>query len=110
VPLELVIGFSVAMCCAARSRARGAAVLLLLPWLVSPIASGVMWHFLFGGATGIVDFVLGWLGRPDVPRPGRHSSCAAAVIAVEVCGWPVRHVPAAAEPGFDPTSDGRRRP
>jgi len=39
---------------------------------VSPIASGVMWHFLFGGATGIVDFVLGWLGRPDVPRPGDH--------------------------------------
>jgi multiple sugar transport system permease protein len=86
VPLELVIGFSVAYMLRRPFQGRGALrVLLLLPWLVSPIASGVMWHFLFGGATGIVDFVLGWVGRPDLPSPlGDLRLALPAVIAVEV--------------------------
>lgn len=33
-------------------------VLLLLPWLVSPMAAGVMWHFLYNGQVGIS----AWLG------------------------------------------------
>lgn len=28
-------------------------VVLLLPWLVSPMAAGVMWHFLYNGQVGI---------------------------------------------------------
>ena len=86
VPLELTIGFSVAYLLRRPFRGRAALrVLLLLPWLTSPIASGVMWHFLFGGATGIVDFVLGWLGRPDLPSPlGDLRFALPTVIAVEV--------------------------
>lgn len=86
VPLELVIGFGVAYLLRRSFRGRAALrILLLLPWLVSPIASGVMWHFLFGGATGIVDFVLGWLGQPDMPSPlGDLRFALPAVIAVEV--------------------------
>ena len=86
VPLELTIGFSVAYLLRRPFRGRAALrVLLLLPWLTSPIASGVMWHFLFGGATGIVDFVLGWLGRPDLPSPlGDPRFALPTVIAVEV--------------------------
>lgn len=86
VPLELLIGFGVAYLLRRSFRGRAAwRVLLLLPWLVSPIASGVMWHFLFGGATGIVDFALGWLGQAEVPSPlGDVRLALAAVIAVEV--------------------------
>lgn len=86
VPLELVIGFGVAYLLRRSFRGRAAwRILLLLPWLVSPIASGVMWHFLFGGATGILDFALGWLGRPEQPSPlGDVRLALAAVIAVEV--------------------------
>ena len=86
VPLELAIGFGVAYLL--RRSVRGLAawrILLLLPWLVSPIANGVMWHFLFGGATGIVNFALGWLGRPEQPSPlGDVRLALGAVIAVEV--------------------------
>jgi multiple sugar transport system permease protein len=86
VPLELWIGFGVAYLLRHSFRGRAALrILLLLPWLVSPIASGVMWHFLFGGATGIADFALGWLGRPELPSPlGDLNFALAAVIAVEV--------------------------
>ena len=86
VPLELSIGFGVAYLL--RRPIRGRALwqmLLLLPWLVSPIASGVMWHYLYGGATGIVDYLLGWLGQSEVPSPvGDIRAALLATIAVEV--------------------------
>jgi len=86
VPLELGLGFGIAYLLRrpfrGRSWWRG---LLLLPWLVSPIASGVMWHYLFGGATGILNFILGWLGQPEVASPiGDVSLALAATIAIEV--------------------------
>jgi multiple sugar transport system permease protein len=86
VPLELVVGFGLAYILRRPIRGRGLwRVLLLVPWLVSPIASGVMWRFLLGTANGIVDFVLGWLGRPDASSPIADVHLAlAASIAVEV--------------------------
>ena len=63
VPLELAIGFGIAYLLRPPFRGRSWwRALMLLPWLVSPIASGVMWHFLFGSATGVIDFVFGWFG------------------------------------------------
>jgi ABC-type sugar transport system permease subunit len=86
VPLELGLGFGIAYLLRrpfrGRSWWRG---LLLLPWLVSPIASGVMWHYLFSGATGILNFVLGWLGQPEAASPiGDVRLALAATIAIEV--------------------------
>jgi ABC-type sugar transport system permease subunit len=86
VPVELGIGFALAYLLRRPIRGRGLwQVLLLVPWLVSPIANGVMWHFLFGSATGVIDFVLGWLGRPDIPSPvGDVRLALPTTIAVEV--------------------------
>lgn len=86
VPLELGVGFSIAYLLRrpiwGRSWWRG---ILLLPWLVSPIAVGVMWHFLFGGATGIVNFVLAWLGSSEAESPiGDVRLALPATIAIEV--------------------------
>ena len=86
VPLELGLGFAIAYLLRrpirGRSWWRG---LLLLPWLVSPIAAGVMWHYLLSGATGIVSFVLGWLGLPEAASPiGDVRLALAATIAIEV--------------------------
>lgn len=85
VPLQLVIGFGLAYLLRRPFRGRTLArVLLLLPWLVSPIASGVMWHFLFGGETGLLDFGLRWLGLPSQPSPlSQHSLALATVVFVE---------------------------
>ena len=86
VPLELIAGFAIAYLLRERLRGRDALrVVLLLPWLVSPIGSGVMWHFLLGSTNGIVDFVLGWLRVPDAASPlGDEHLALAVVVAVEV--------------------------
>src|SRR5207302_2036519 len=63
VPAELALGFVLAYMLREPFRGRGLVrVCLLVPWLLSPIATGVMWHFLFGRA-GVLDWNLAWL-RP----------------------------------------------
>jgi multiple sugar transport system permease protein len=86
VPLELAIGFGIAYLLRRPMKGRALwRVLLLAPWLVSPIAAGVMWHFLFSGTTGILDFGLGWIGLPEVASPvGDLRLALPAAIAVEV--------------------------
>lgn len=86
VPLELAIGFGIAYLLRRPMKGRALwRVLLLAPWLVSPIAAGVMWHFLFSGTTGILDFALGWIGLPEVASPvGDLRLALPAAVAVEV--------------------------
>lgn len=85
VPLEVVAGFAMAYLLREPLRGRAALrVLLLLPWLISPIGSGVMWHFLLGSTTGIVNFVLGWLGATATSPLGDLRLALPVVIVVEV--------------------------
>jgi multiple sugar transport system permease protein len=86
VPLELGIGFGLAYLLRGPIRGRRLwQMLLLLPWLVSPIGSGVMWHFLLGSTRGILNFALGWIGRPEISSPIADVRLALpATIAVEI--------------------------
>ncbi len=86
VPLELGIGFGLAYLLRGPIRGRRLwQVLLLLPWLVSPIGSGVMWHFLLGSTRGILNFALGWIGSPEISSPIADVRLALpATIAVEI--------------------------
>jgi len=69
VPVELGVGLAVAWALRTPFRGRGVArIVLLIPWLLSPIAVGVMWHFLYGPA-GMLDYAAAWLGLPAVPSP-----------------------------------------
>ncbi len=57
VSLELVIGFALAY--ALRKPFRGRALLrfvLLFPWLISPAASGVMWHYVLSMDNGFLNY------------------------------------------------------
>ena len=85
VPTELVIGFGLAYLL--RRPLRGRALirlLLLLPWLISPVASGVMWHFLLGSETGFLNFAARSLGMPSLPSPlSQHGLDLLTVVLVE---------------------------
>lgn len=86
VPLELAFGFAIAWLLRRPLGGRAAwRVLLLVPWLVSPIASGVMWHFLLGATNGIAGFVLGWLGGAQTASPAGDLRLALpTVVVIEV--------------------------
>jgi multiple sugar transport system permease protein len=63
VPFEIALGLALALALRrpfpGRSLVRA---LLLAPWLVSPMAAGVMWHFLFDSQVGLAGWVAAWLG------------------------------------------------
>jgi multiple sugar transport system permease protein len=85
VPLQLVVGFALAYLLRRPFRGRTLVrLLLLLPWLISPVASGVMWHFLFGSETGFLNFAARSLGMPSLPSPlSQHGLDLLAVVLVE---------------------------
>jgi multiple sugar transport system permease protein len=85
VPLQLVVGFGVAYLLRRPFRGRTVVrLLLLLPWLVSPVASGVMWHFLFGSETGFLNFAVRSLGMPSLASPlSQHGISLLMVVFVE---------------------------
>lgn len=86
VPLEMAIGVALAFALRQPFRGRGLwRVVLLIPWLVSPIGNGVMWHYLFNSSTGMINFATAWLGLPAQPSPlGQSGSAMLTTIGVEV--------------------------
>ena len=85
VPVELAMGLAMAYALRTPFLGRGLVrIALLIPWLLSPIAVGVMWHFLYG-PVGILDYAAAWLGLPSVPSPLALPQWALpAVIATEI--------------------------
>jgi ABC-type sugar transport system permease subunit len=68
VMLQISLGTLVAFALRRPFRGRTTVRLLLLaPWLVSPIASGVMWHFLFNRDLGLINVLPALLGLPVLP-------------------------------------------
>lgn len=70
VTVELSIGLTIAYALRKPFRGRSLVrVILLLPWLISPVANGVMWHFLFNTENGIVNFWPALVGLPQLSSP-----------------------------------------
>ena len=63
VPIEAVAGLAIAGLLRRPFPGRPLVqALLLAPWLVSPIAAGVMWHFLYNSQVGITGWLAGMVG------------------------------------------------
>lgn len=84
VALQIGLGTLVALALRRPFRGRDAVRLLLLaPWLVSPIASGVMWHFLLNRESGFVNLLPAFLGLPFPPDPRGPGLAMLSLIAIE---------------------------
>ncbi len=65
---EMVLGLAVALALREPFRGRGLLRLaLLLPWLLSPSASGVMWHNLLNNESGMLTYGTTLLRLPPLP-------------------------------------------
>lgn len=85
VPVALAVGLAVAFALRIPFRGRELVrVVLLIPWLASPIAVGVMWHFLYG-PVGMLPYLAAWFHIAHAPSPLALPRWAlAAVIATEI--------------------------
>ena len=86
VPVELFLGFVVAWLLRDPFPARGTMrVLLLVPWLISPVASGVMWRFLYASGSSMLNYVLALFNLPLQPSPlGVHGLALPAAMIAEI--------------------------
>ena len=83
--VELAMGVTIAYSLRRPFRGRSLVrFLLLLPWLVSPVANGVMWHFLFNSQVGIVNFWPALLRLPQPPPPLSSGLAIFSVMAVDI--------------------------
>ncbi len=85
VTLEMVLGLAVAYLLLRPFRGRAfIRFVLLIPWLTSPVAAGIMWHYLFSEQVGLLNVVPALFGLPRLAYPITLGSAMIVVIFVEV--------------------------
>jgi multiple sugar transport system permease protein len=85
VIIEMILGVVAAYELRKPFRGRGVVrVILLVPWLISPVANGLMWRFLFHRKTGLLNLVPALLGLPSIPDLRGPGFALAAVTAIEI--------------------------
>ncbi|PKL14709.1 MAG: ABC transporter permease [Spirochaetae bacterium HGW-Spirochaetae-8] len=69
VPLELFVGFLLALLLNLKIRSRGIyRTLLLLPWVTPPVVAALMWAWLLNYNSGLVNYLLTNIGILSSPR------------------------------------------
>lgn len=85
VVLEFAIGFVVALMLTAVRRGKNVYYLILLiPLLINPVVVGLIWRMLLHPTLGIVNWLLGGLGIPDVDWLGRPANAFWTVVLVDI--------------------------
>jgi len=85
VALEFLIGFTVALMLTTVKRGKNVYYLILLiPLLINPVVVGLIWRMLLHPTLGIVNYLLGGLGIPDVDWLGDPTNAFWTVVAVDM--------------------------
>ncbi len=85
VSLELSLGLLLAFAMHRTFRGHSLVrILLLTPWLVSPIANGVLWHNVYNLESGLLNFIPRVLGFATLPDPLGHGGALFAVAIAEI--------------------------
>jgi alpha-1,4-digalacturonate transport system permease protein len=91
VVLYVPIGYAISLAIAVllvNVHARGktlAKIVFFLPWLISPIVTGVIWRWLFGESFGFVNFAISQLGGD--PLPWSSDGNLAMVVVIFASAW-----------------------
>ena len=67
VTLEVIIGLIVAMAfCSDKKWARLCTSIILIPMIMAPVAIGTLWRMMFDGSTGVINYLLSFLGIENI--------------------------------------------
>ena len=85
VTLELILGLFVAMAfCSDRRWARLGTSILLVPMIMAPVAIGTLWRMMLDGNTGVINYLLSFLGIESVNWLSNPKYAMPAVLFVNV--------------------------
>lgn len=89
VTLQMIFGFTMALAVRRSSKlGRGLlTAIFLLPIVIPPIVIGAMWRLLLGRDFGMVNFLFGLVGLPQVDWLGDPRFALMSVIIVDVWHW-----------------------
>ena len=85
VTLELILGLFVVMAfCSDRRWARLGTSILLVPMIMAPVAIGTLWRMMLDGNTGVINFLMSFLGIESVNWLSNPKYAMPAVLFVNV--------------------------
>lgn len=85
VALELILGLIVAMVlCSDKLWAKICTAVLLIPFIMAPVAIGTNWRMMLDGTTGVINYLLGFLGIPSINWLSNPKYAMPAVIFVNI--------------------------
>lgn len=85
VTLEVIVGLFVAMAlCSDKMWARIITSIFLIPMIMAPVAVGTLWRMMLDSTTGVINYLLGFLGIPSITWLSSTETAMIAVILVNV--------------------------
>ena len=85
VTLEVILGLFVAMAfCSDRRWARIGTSILLIPMIMAPVAIGTLWRMMLDGNTGVVNYLMGFLGIESINWLSNPKYAMPAVLFVNI--------------------------
>lgn len=85
VALEVVLGLALAMAlCSDKMWARICTSICLIPMIMAPVAVGTLWRMLLDSSTGVINYLLGFLGVPSITWLSSPKTAMLSVILVNV--------------------------
>lgn len=85
VALETVLGLMVAMViCSDRRWARIVTSIFMIPMIMAPVAIGTLWRMMLDSSTGVINYLLNFLGIPSINWLSNPTSAMIAVMLVNV--------------------------
>ncbi|MDF2372742.1 MAG: sugar ABC transporter permease [Rhizobiaceae bacterium] len=88
LPLQVVLGFSIAFLINAEWAGRGLIrALFIIPMVVAPVVAGGMWRMILDPLWGILNYWLGFIGIGPLDWFGDPTLAMAAVIIIDTWRW-----------------------
>lgn len=85
VALETVLGLMVAMViCSDKRWARIVTSIFMIPMIMAPVAIGTLWRMMLDSSTGVINYLLSFLGIPSINWLSNPTSAMIAVMLVNV--------------------------
>ncbi len=85
VGLELVLGMMLAMIiCSDKGWARIVTSIFMIPMIMAPVAIGTLWRMMLDSSTGIINYLLSFLGVPSITWLSKPTTAMLSVILVNV--------------------------